>query len=164
MTTRGRRRWTAIAAAGAVALLVAVLGGTITDIGPWYQNLKKPVWQPPDWLFGPAWTLIFALTALSAAVSWWNAQSGASRTWLVGLFVLNGILNLLWSWLFFALKRPDWALVEVVALWLSIVVLVIVVSGHTRTAGWLLVPYLAWVTFAGVLNLEIVDLNGPFSG
>ena len=135
----------------------------MTDLGPWYQALNKPVWEPPDWLFGPAWTLIFSLTALAGVVAWRAAPDRSSGEWLIVLFAVNGILNILWSALFFRLRRPDWALVEVAFLWLSIVVLIIVTARYGRTASWLLVPYLAWVSFAAVLTLAVVELNSPLS-
>lgn len=156
------RRWNAVLVAGLAALFVAVLGGTMTEIGPWYQELRKPSWQPPDWLFGPAWTVIFALAAISGTFAWRHARSRSEREWVIGLFALNGFLNVLWTLLFFRLKRPDWALFEVGFLWLSILLPMIVFARYSRTASLLLVPYLAWVTFASILNYAIVQLNGPF--
>lgn len=143
-------------------MLVAALGGAMTEIGPWYQNLRKPSWQPPDWLFAPAWTLIFALAAVSGVLAWRGAPDRASRTRMIWLFALNGALNVLWTALFFRIKRPDWALYEVGFLWLSIVALMVALAPSSRTASWLLVPYLLWVSFAAFLNWEIVRLNGPF--
>ena len=162
MTAQGRRTWKPVVLAALAAALVAGLGATMTDLGPWYQDLRKPPWQPPDWLFGPAWTLIFGLTAMSAAIAWRNAPDRASREWTIGLFALNGVLNILWSFLFFRLKRPDVALAEVVLLWLSVLVPMIVVARYAKVASILLVPYLAWVAFAGILNIAVVRLNGPF--
>lgn len=153
------RHWKPVAAAAAAAIFVAGLGATITDLGPWYQNLLKPPWQPPDWLFGPAWTLIFTLTAIAGLLAWNDARDRSLREWIIAVFALNGFLNVLWSVLFFRLKRPDWALVEVVLLWLSIVLLIYVTGSIKKTAGWLLAPYLAWVTFAALLNLAIVRMN-----
>jgi benzodiazapine receptor len=153
------RHWRPVVAAAAVATFVAVLGATATDLGPWYQNLVKPWWQPPDWLFGPAWTLIFTLTAIAGILSWNSAPDHATREWIIVVFALNGFLNVLWSVLFFRLRRPDWALIEVVALWLSIVLLIAVAGRNNKAGGWLLAPYLAWVTFAGVLNLAIVRMD-----
>lgn len=148
-------------AAGA-AVFVAVLGGTVTDLGPWYQGLEKPDWQPPGPAFGAIWTTIYALTAMAAVVTWRRAPKGDERDGLIGLFALNGFLNVLWSLLFFRLRRPDWSLLEVAVLWLSIVALIIFVSRHSRRAGVLLTPYLIWVSLASVLNFEIVRLNAPF--
>ena len=154
--------WLPVLGAAAAAILVASLGATMTELGPWYHELKKPSWQPPDWLFGPAWTLIFALAACAGVVAWRNARSDADREWIIGLFAINGTLNVLWSALFFRLHRPDWALIEVALLWLSMLVPMIVFSRYAKTASLLLVPYLAWVSFAAFLNFEIVRLNGPF--
>lgn len=153
-----------IVVAAAAALGVAVLGGLMTDIGPWYQQLRQPAWKPPDWLFGPAWTLIFAFAAASGVVAWRRAANRERREWLLVLFALNGFLNVLWSLLYFRLRRPDWALFEVVLLWLSIVLLMVFVARDTRSAAWLLLPYLLWVAVAGALNWATVQLNGPFGG
>lgn len=151
--------WLPYLIAGAVATLVAGLGAWATRLGPWYEQLQKPTWQPPDWAFGPAWTLIFLLTAWSAGLAWKNAPDAAARTLVVALFAANGVLNILWSVLFFTLQRPDWALTEVIFLWLSIVTLIVAVAPLSALAGWLLAPYLLWVGFAAMLNLAIVRLN-----
>jgi len=150
--------------AGLAALAVAGLGATMTELGPWYRSLQKPSWQPPEWLFGPAWTVIFALGALSAARAWRDAPSREAREWIIGLFALNGFLNVSWTMLFFRIKRPDCALMEVGFLWLSILVLIVFLGRFSRPASALLLPYLAWVTFAAVLNWRIVQLNAPFGG
>jgi benzodiazapine receptor len=155
-------RWAPVLWGAAAAMLVAAAGAAVTDLGPWYQALKQPAWKPPDWLFGPAWTVIFACTALAGASAWAAAPGRAVRTRLLWLFGLNGLLNVLWSLLFFRMQRPDWALVEVVFLWLSILVLVLAVSPYSRPAAALLAPYLAWVTFAAALNYAVVQLNKPF--
>ena len=151
-----------ILVAAAAALLVAGLGGLMTDIGAWYLSLKQPAWKPPDWLFGPAWTLIFAFAAASGVTAWRAAPDRASREWLLALFALNGFLNVLWSLLYFRLRRPDWALMEVGFLGLSVVVLMLVLGRYARKASALLVPYLLWIVFAGLLNWATVRLNGPF--
>ncbi len=153
--------WTAaVAALG--ALLLAGAGGLATEIGPWYRALRKPSWQPPDWAFGPAWTLILGLAAWSGALAWEAAPDAAGRVLVVGLFAANALFHFLWSPLFFRLKRPDWALFEVVFLWLSCLALIIGLAGFSTWASLLIVPYLLWVSFASWLNLAIVRLNGPF--
>ena len=149
--------------AAGCAILVALLGGAATQIGPWYYALNKPSWQPPDWLFAPVWTLIYGLTALAGVLVWNRIADRERRLRMMALFALNALLNVLWSELFFGQRRPDWALSEVVPFWLSILVLTLLVFPITRTGGWALVPYLLWVLFAGFLNLAIVRLNGPFS-
>jgi tryptophan-rich sensory protein len=155
--------WKPVLIAAAVAIFIAGLGGTLTDTGPWYQDLRKPPWQPPDWLFAPAWTLIFALATVSAVHAWRNARNREQRESVVGLFALNGFLNVLWSTLFFALRRPDWALIEVVFLWFSILLPVVVFWRRAKPASLYLLPYLAWVAFAAILNLAVVRLNAPFA-
>jgi len=157
--TSSRRRWPPIVIAAAAVFFVGALGTTMTELGPWYQNLDFPAWKPPDVLFGPAWTLIFALVALLAYFGWINASSRREREWLIGLFSLNGFLNVLWSFLFFRLQRPDLALIEVFGLWLSILVLIVFLWRFSRRAAWLLVPYIAWVTLAAALNWSVVELN-----
>lgn len=162
MATRGATVLSVIACVAAVSAL-ALLGSWLTDIGPWYRNLRKPWFQPPDVLFGPAWSAIFACLAGAAALAW-NAPHGTSRqrTVLVVALVLNFALNALWSFLFFTQRRPDLALVEVIVFWCSIVLLIVVVRPLSTTAAWLLTPYLVWVSFATVLNQRIVALNAPF--
>jgi benzodiazapine receptor len=158
-----RGSWKPVLIAALVAIFIAVLGGTLTDTGPWYQHLSKPSWQPPDWLFGPAWTSIFALSTASAVYAWRNAQNRGQREWVIVLFALNGFLNVLWSTLFFALKRPDWALIEVAFLWLSILLPIVAFWRFARRASLYLLPYLVWVSFAAFLNLAVVRLNAPFA-
>ena len=150
-----------VSAGATVAVLTA--GGLLTEIGPWYYELRKPSWQPPDWLFGPAWTTIGILTAWSAAIAWRHAPGGPERWVILSLFALNGMLNVGWSLFFFKWHRPDWALMEVVPLWLSVLLLVLETGSITARAGLLLLPYLLWVTFAAVLNRAIVQRNVPFA-
>lgn len=144
------------------ALILGGAGGVLTEIGPWYRNLKKPSWQPPDWLFGPAWTVILGLAAWAAVLSWNGASDEAGRMTVIALFAVNFVCHFLWSPLFFARKRPDWALIEVVPLWLSVLALCVMLRPFSVLASWLIVPYLAWVSFAACLNLVIVRLNRPF--
>ncbi len=157
--------WTPILTAGGGALFLGLAGGLLTPIGAWYRGLRKPAFQPPDWLFGPAWTIILGLAAWSAVVAWEAAagDSGAQRD-VVILFVVNAVCHFLWSPLFFKLKRPDWALVEVVFLWASLVALIVGLWPISPFASLLILPYFLWVSFAAVLNRAIVRLNGPFTG
>ena len=154
---------TAIALAAAWGIAVAGCGAWLTDISSWYHAIRKPSWQPPDWLFGPAWTLILGLASYSAYLALRDAETPAGRTQIAGLFIINGLLNILWSPLFFRLRRPDLALLEVPLLWLSILALIVALAPVSATASLLLVPYLAWVSFAAFLNLTIVRLNPPFA-
>lgn len=151
-----------VSVATVAALCVAALGATITDLGPWYQALVKPDWNPPDVTFPMGWTLIYALITISAITAWRAAPNSAAAEGVIGLFALNGFLNITWSLIFFRMQRPDWAFMEVVLLWLSIVALIVYCGRFSRSAAALLLPYLAWVSFAGALNWAVVELNGPF--
>lgn len=164
MTAARGSVWKPVLAAALAAIAVGALGAWMTDLGPWYYGLSEPPWKPPDWLFGPAWTLIYALSAMAFVVAWRRAPSRRARYALVALFALNLNLNILWSGLFFRLQRPDYALVEVPVLWLSILALVFVLRRYAPVAAWLLVPYLAWVAFAAALNAAVVARNAPFPG
>lgn len=151
--------------AGAAVWVVALggLGIVATDLSRWYYALRKPEWQPPDFLFGPVWTTIFILAGIAFVLGWVSpAATTASRLALIVAYVVNGALNTFWSVLFFRLRRPDWALVEVVPLWLSIAAMIVILWPLSRVAAFLVVPYLAWVSFATVLNRTIIRLNGPF--
>ena len=144
------------------ALVLGLAGGLLTEIGPWYRNLKKPSWQPPDWLFGPAWTVILGLAGWAAVLAWNGAPDEAGRMTVIALFATNFVFHFLWSPLFFARRRPDWALIEVPFLWASVLALVIGLRPYSVLATWLVVPYFVWVSFAACLNLAIVRLNAPF--
>jgi len=153
-----KEKWTPILIAMAWAVGTAALGAALTPITPWYRGLERPWFQPPDWAFGPAWTLIFALSAAGFVRAW---RAGAGRL-LVVLFAVNGVLNAGWSLLFFTLQRPAWAMIEIVPLWLSILAMILEARRHDRRAAQLIAPYLAWVTFASCLNWAIYRLNRPF--
>lgn len=148
--------------AAAVAIVVAIAGAVLTEIGPWYDGLKKPGWKPPDWAFGPVWTTIFVLTVIATALAWQAAGESGARPLIFWALAINAILNIAWSGIFFKMRRPDWALREVVLLWFSILSLILVLGSASFTAGLLLVPYILWVSTAAFLNLRIVQLNGPF--
>lgn len=152
----------AIFVATFITLLVLGIGAAVTRVGPWYRALRKPVWTPPEWLFGPAWTIILGLAAWAGVLAWTQAPDAAARHLVAALFSVNVILHLLWTPLFFNLRRPDWALIEVPVLWLSVMALMAGLAPFAPPAAWLLLPYLIWVAFAAVLNFVIVRMNPPF--
>ena len=163
MTAAAPSRLTPVIVAALCAIVVGAVGGSLTDVGPWYQALRKPSWVPPNWAFGVIWTTIFALATLSAVNAWRRmADSRALRDWLIGLFALNGFLNVLWSLFFFRMHRPDFALIEVAGLWASIAALILFVGRRSVPSAALLAPYLIWVSIAAKLNADVVQLNGPF--
>jgi tryptophan-rich sensory protein len=156
-----------IASFAGAAIVLAGAGGLLTEIGPWYRGLRKSRVQPPDWAFGPAWTIILTLWAAAGVLAWSGAdaagaEGAGAHVRIAAVFAVNFILHLVWSPLFFKFKRPDWAMIEMPLLWLSILALTIVVAPYSTWAPWMLVPYLVWVSFAMWINLAIIRLNGPF--
>jgi len=160
--TRAGARAKPIAVAAVAAAAVAILGALMTDLGPWYASLRQPAWKPPDWAFGPVWTVIFALAAAAGVGGWRVAPNARWREQLLSQFALNGFLNVFWSLLYFRLHRPDWALLEVPFLWGSVAWIAWTLRGRSARAAALLLPYLVWVAIAAVLNWQTVQLNGPF--
>ncbi len=157
MIALAQGEWGTALVAAVCAVVVAAAGAVATKTDAWYRRLRVPAWKPPDWAFGPIWAGIFAMTASSGVLAW--TADGAPRLLLGLAFGVNGALNIAWSVLFFRLRRPDWALAEVAALWLSVAVLVLVTGQSNLLAALLNVPYLTWVSVAACLNLRIVQLN-----
>jgi len=143
-------------------LLVALVGRWATDIGPWYQELDKPPWNLPPWVFGPVWLTIYLFITASVGQAWSHGEP-ADRQTLLGLVGVNFVLNMLWSVFFFKLRRPAWALVDVVALWLSSALLMVEFHGYHPLSAWLLLPYLVWVSVAAALNASILKRNPEFA-
>ncbi len=140
-------------------LLLGSLSGIATGgaVNGWYAQIVKPSWNPPNWLFGPVWTVLYLLMGAAFALVW-NGQGKNKRMAMI-LFVVQFVLNLLWSFLFFALARMDLALIEIIVLWVLILLSIFSFYKLNRTAAYLLVPYLLWVSFASVLNATLVFLN-----
>jgi tryptophan-rich sensory protein len=142
---------------------VGLFGGlfTVASLGNWYKNLKKPKWNPPKWVFGPVWTLLYALMALALALVWGTTNTGTGKTTAIGIFAGQLAANAIWSFLFFKWKKVWLAFLDIALLWLLLLATFLVFYPISTPAAWLLTPYLAWVTFAGVLNFSIARLNGP---
>jgi benzodiazapine receptor len=151
-----------LALAGWLALCFAAAGAgsaaTLPAIGGWYASIRKPSWTPPNGVFGPVWTTLYAMMAVSAWLVWREA-GGRRRRAALGLFILQLALNLAWSILFFGLHRPGAAMADIVGLWLAIVATIVAFRRARPLAGAILVPYLAWVSFASALNLAIWRMN-----
>lgn len=146
-------RWISLLTWIALCFLVAGLGGrwTTAEIPVWYRGLIRPSIAPPNWIFGPVWTLLYLLMAIAAWLVW-QTPSSALRTWGVALFLAQLAMNLGWSWIFFHKHALGAALVEVVLLWGMIGATTLVFSRVAPVAAWLMAPYLVWVGFASVLN------------
>jgi translocator protein len=158
-TEHAGSRWWALLGFVAVMFLAGAIGGFATDTGPgsWYAGLEQPAWNPPDWLFAPVWTTLYVLIGVATWLTW-RAGGRAARPALT-LFGVQVVLNAGWSVVFFGLEQVGWALVVIVALWVVIAGMIVTYARWSRTAAWLLAPYLAWVTFATALNAAILRLN-----
>jgi tryptophan-rich sensory protein len=142
-------------------LAVGGLGGiaTVSSLGTWYRGLRKPAWNPPDAVFGPVWTALYLLMGVALALSRRAAAGRDERRRAETVFGLQLSLNLAWSFAFFSARSPAAGVAVILVLWASIVATIAEFGRVRRLAAVLLVPYLAWVTFAAILNLEIWRLN-----
>ena len=154
-----------------IAIVISQLAGvvgsvfTVSSIPTWYAALQKPSFNPPNWIFGPAWTTLYLLMGVAAFLIWSSyakATDGQSRKRIkiaLGIFGCQLILNALWSIIFFGLHSPLWAFVEIIFLWLAIFATIIAFYKISRPAAYLLLPYILWVSFASILNFSILILN-----
>lgn len=143
---------------GVLSALTLGVGGWLTSLGfgTWYDELRKPPFQPPGWVFGPAWTIILGLLAVGT----WNVvRRRAAPRALLTLYVVQIGLNLLWSLAFFTLSRPDWALADILVLDVVVAMMAVAYGRVHGASGWCLVPYVAWLSFASVINFWIVLNN-----
>jgi len=150
--------WIPYLVTAAALIPVALMGTKATDIGPWYRDLKKPAWNPPDWAFVVVWTTLYILIIAAVGLAW-NRATGGQRSALVWVTAINFVLNGAWSFVFFKWRKLGWALIEMTALWVSIVVMIVLVFPYSSLSGWLLMPYLTWVTIAFLLNTSIYLKN-----
>ena len=157
---RSRFQWLGLVVSIVVCFGVAALGSRATDpnIDGWYAALRKPPWNPPNWVFGPVWSVLYLLMAVAAWLVW-RRRDFARVSLPLALFGVQLVLNGLWSVLFFGWHRPDLALIEIVFLWSAILATMLAFRRVVPLATRLLVPYLLWVSFAAVLNFTIWRMN-----
>lgn len=141
-----------------VACYVAAATGAFFPPDDWYRSLHRPSFAPPNWLFGPVWTVLYLMMAISAWLVWKKSGFSAARTALTA-FGIQLLLNGMWTALFFGLHSPGLAFAEILALWAAIAATMAMFLRHSRIAALLLAPYLAWVTFAAALNYSFWSLN-----
>jgi benzodiazapine receptor len=126
-------------------------------LASWYSRLSKPHWTPPNWLFAPVWTALYVTMAVAAWLVW---RRSALTAVPMRLFLLQLLLNVAWSAVFFRLRSPGWAFMEMVALWCAILLTAIAFGKTAPIASWLMIPYLMWVSYAAALNFAVWRLNG----
>jgi translocator protein len=152
--------WISLIISFAICMAAAAVGGLLTAraIEEWYRGLRKPSWNPPDWAFGPVWTILYILMAISA---WLVYSEGGLNEQLVPLsiFGIQLVLNVVWSGIFFYKRKILGGLVEVICLWAAILATIIAFWGASTIAALLLIPYIAWVSIASYLNYTIWRLN-----
>ena len=161
-------------AGGFMVFLVMCLGAQLTGSlltmpairSGWYTALEKPFFNPPAWLFGPVWTVLYFIMAISAWMVWRQESENPLVRPALYLFFVQLLFNVIWSALFFSIRRPGWALVEIALLWLLILATILIFCKVNKWAAWLLAPYLGWVLYAVILNSAIWWLNrsGPGGG
>jgi translocator protein len=157
VTSRGLK----LLASVGLCLVAGAVGSLFTApaIATWYAGLHKPFFNPPNWLFAPVWTTLFGLMGISLYLILVAPTKKISKVQQVKLFLSQLGLNILWSGIFFGLQDPFIAFIEVVGFWSAIAATLISFKTVSQKAAWLLAPYLAWVSFAAILNLAIVHLN-----
>ena len=153
-------QWWVLCGFVAASFTAAAIGGTATSraVRDWYPTLVKPAWNPPAWLFGPVWTVLYLAMAVAAWLVWRRAGWAGARLALT-LFMVQLTLNAAWSIIFFGLRNPGAAVVEVMVLWAAILGTLVLFWQVSVPAGILFIPYLTWVSFAAVLNFSIWRLN-----
>ncbi|WP_286167927.1 TspO/MBR family protein [Ochrobactrum sp. MC-1LL] len=142
-----------------VVSFAASSGGLVFRPGQWYERLEKPSWRPPNWLFAPVWTFLYATIAIAGWLVWRQAGVEGAQLPLI-VYAIQLLLNAAWSPIFFGLHQIGWALLEMALMWLSIVATIVLFYPISAGAAFLLVPYLCWVSFALVLNYSVWQLNG----
>lgn len=147
-----------------VAFVTAAVGGFASaSAGEFYRELVRPSWAPPGWLFGPVWSVLYFLMGVAAWLVWRARGFAGARSALL-VFVFQLAANALWTWLFFVWRQGGLAFAEILVLWVLILVTIFLFWRVSRVAAWLLLPYLAWVTFASVLTLATWRLNPELLG
>ena len=153
--------WWKVLVAIAIAEAAGLIGSFFTtpEIPTWYASLVKPNFAPPSWVFAPVWTTLFVLMGIASYLVYRSANGRRAAKIALVVYGIQLILNVGWSWLFFGQQNPGAALVEIGILWMAIAMTIFLFSRLSKAAAWLLVPYLAWVSFASYLNYWYWILN-----
>lgn len=155
------KNWVKLLISIAVPVAVGAVSGffTVPEIDTWYQTIKKPEWQPPNWLFGPVWTTLYIMMGIAFYLIWKKKAEPSKKQIAIILWIVQLVLNFFWSFVFFKQHQIDWALGEIVILWLFVLLTIFAFARISKAAAWLLVPYISWVSFATILTYTIWELN-----
>jgi benzodiazapine receptor len=145
----------------AIPLAVGATSGffTVSGVNSWYQTINKPSWNPPALIFGPVWTTLYIMMGIALYLVWKPNINDALKRIAISLFAVQLILNFFWSFIFFNQRQIGWALAEIIVMWVFILLTIFAFARVNKTAAWLLVPYISWVSFATILNYTIWKLN-----
>ncbi len=144
-----------------IPLAIGALGGyfTFESVKTWYTTLNKPSFNPPNSIFGPVWTTLYFLMGISSYLVWRKRKTVSGYNWALGIYVLQLLLNLMWSFLFFFQQQIGFALVEIGILWVTIIITAFLFYRIDKVSGLLFIPYILWVSFASYLTYSIYLLN-----
>jgi tryptophan-rich sensory protein len=144
-----------------ISQFAGIIGSFFTApaISGWYAELNKPFFNPPGWVFGPAWISLYTLMGIASYLIWLKRKKNNLANTALIIFFIHLVFNALWSIIFFGLNNPMWAFFEIIILWIMILVLIIMFYKIDRKASYLLIPYILWVSFASLLNFSIWMLN-----
>jgi translocator protein len=155
------KNWLKLVVSIFLPLAVGAVAGmtTASEINGWFQTIEKPAWQPPNWLFGPVWTVLYILMGIAFYLIWKTKAPKGIKRMAITLWLIQLVFNFLWSFIFFKEHQLDWALAEILVLWFFVLLSILFFARISKVAAWLMVPYISWVTFASLLTFTINELN-----
>ena len=155
------KNWLKLVISIAVPLAVGAVAGmfTASGISGWFQTIEKPAWQPPNWVFGPVWTVLYLMMGIALFLIWKKEAPKTIKRMAITVWIIQLVFNFFWSFIFFQKHQLDWALGEILVLWFFILLTILFFARISKTAAWLMVPYISWVSFASLLTFTIYELN-----
>jgi tryptophan-rich sensory protein len=155
------KNWVRLFISIALPLGVGTIAGlfTTSEINGWFQTINKPSWQPPNWVFGPVWTVLYVMMGIAFYLVWKKEAPKGSKRMAITLWIIQLVFNFFWSFIFFKKHQLDWALGEILILWFFILLTILYFARISKLAAWLMVPYICWVSFASLLTFTIYELN-----
>ena len=155
------KNWLKLFISIALPLGVGAIAGmfTTSEINGWFRTINKPTWQPPNWVFGPVWTVLYLMMGIAFYLIWQKKAPPVQKRMAITLWLIQLVFNFFWSFIFFKQHQIDWALAEILVLWFFILLTILFFSRISKVAAWLMVPYISWVSFASLLTFSIYELN-----